>query len=154
QVGPWRQVSNDFGERPALITSVRIRAAILAIDDSDRGWQVAAIDRWSWIAQTVCDDTNLHPFARHAKGRPYEIGTHHRIPCGRDTASTLHAVHRISNPAHRRHFGHILQDVRRHGRVDYAVLRIAAQYADTVLTQGIMRSRGQWRGVDIDFHSP
>src|SRR2546422_693216 len=92
QVGPWRQVSNDFCERPALIAGVRIRAAILAIDDSESGWQVAAIDRGSWIAQTIRDDTHLHPFARYAQRRPYQIGTHHRIPCRRDTASTAHAV--------------------------------------------------------------
>src|SRR4029453_16985991 len=111
QVGPWRQVSNDFCERPALIAGVWIRAAILAIDDSNSSGQVAAIDRCSLIAQTVCNDTHLHPFARYAKRRPYEIGTHHRIPCGRDTASTAHTVYRVSNPAHRRQFGHDLQDV-------------------------------------------
>src|SRR5262245_49739158 len=145
---------NDFCERPALIAGVRSRAAILTIDDSDRGWQVAAIDRCSWIAQTVCDDTHLHPFARHAKRRPYQIGAHHPIPFGRDTTSTPYAVYRVSNPAHRRQFGHIIQGVKRHGRVDYAILRIAAQYADTVLTQGSKRGGAQLRGVDIEFPGP
>jgi hypothetical protein len=154
QAGSWRQVSNDFCERPTLIASLRIRATILAIDDSDSGWQVAAINRCSWIAQTIGDDTHLHPFARHAKRRPCQIGTHHPIPFGRDTTRTPYAVCRQANIAHKGQSGHGLHGVRPHGRVHHIKLRIAAQHADTVLTQGIKLGWGQRRGIEIDFRGP